>query len=56
MLGFDLNVFVGSSLIRLYAAVVATIMHDVCFIKCLPQRDYIVWNILLNGLLIVVIL
>ena len=37
VLGFDLNAFVGGSLIRLYAAVVATIMHDVCLIKCLEK-------------------
>ena len=37
MLGFDLNVFVGSFLIRLYAAAVATIMLDVCLIKCLEK-------------------
>ena len=37
MLSFELNVFVGSYLIRLYAAVVTTIMHDVCLIKCLGK-------------------
>ena len=40
--------------IRLYVGVVATIMHGAC-VK-MPQKDCIMWNVLLNGLLILVIL
>jgi hypothetical protein len=35
--------------------VLTTIMHDVCLIKCL-KKYCVMWNVVLNGLLIIVML
>ncbi|XP_061354134.1 pentatricopeptide repeat-containing protein At4g21300 [Gastrolobium bilobum] len=47
-MGFHLDLFVGSSLIKLYAD--NGYIHDArCVFDELPMRDSILWNVMLNG-------
>lgn len=48
LMGYDMNLFVGSSLIKLYAE--NGYIHDArCLFDKMPQRDSILWNVMLNG-------
>ncbi|KAK7287130.1 hypothetical protein RIF29_00194 [Crotalaria pallida] len=47
-MGFHMDLFVGSALIKLYADN-GYVHHARCVFDELPQRDTILWNVMLNG-------